>query len=206
MTPLILLSAGAAEELSLSIQVASYTQPGTTYLGGQIPHCGIYKDIHTFRYTGIYIYICIYSFIYIYIYIVFHLKQIPCSTLFVLVRHPCSTLFDTLFDHRLFDLVRPLVRFNSASLFDRLFDRLFAACSTLFDACSTLVRPLVRRPCSTLFDRLFDVLVQSRPGPTKSEHSVAEVPCSIACSSGIVLQRYFVHRLFGIFLDRIFIR
>ena len=123
-------------------------------------------------------------------------KKIPCSTLFVLVRHPCSTLFDTLFDHRLFDLVRPLVRSNSASLFNRLFDRLFVACSTLFVACSTLVRPLVRHPCSTLFDRLFDILVRSCPQPAKSSYSVADGPCSIACSSGAIPTRDLVRRLF----------
>ena len=148
---------------------------------------------------------------YIYIYTVFHLKKIlvrPCSSLFDILVQPCSTPCSTIACSTLFDpLFDPLFDILVRSLFDNLVrNRLFLYEHPFLHPCSTLVRPLVRRPCSTLFDRLFDVLVQSRPGPAKSEHSVAEVPCSIACSSGIVLQRYFVHRLFGFFLDRIFIR
>ena len=119
----------------------------------------------------------------------------------IIVR-PCST--------SLFDLVRRLVRTSlvrpcSTPLFEPCSDfvcnRLFLYDHTFLQPCSTLVRPLVRRPCSTLFDRLFDILVQSLPGPTKSEHSAAEIPFSIACSLPIVLQRYLVWRLFGFFLD-----
>ena len=139
-------------------------------------------------------------------------KKNPCSSLFDILVQPCSTPCSTIACSTLFDpLFDPLFDILVRSLFDNLVrNRLFLYEHPFLHPCSTLVRPLVRplvqRPCSTLFDRLFDVLVQSRPGPAKSEHSVAEVPCSIACSSGIVLQRYFVHRLFGFFLDRIFIR
>ena len=93
-----------------------------------------------------------YNIIYIYTHTTLHLH----NTLLDLVRHPCSTLFD----HRLFDPLFDLIRHPCLTACS-------TACSTLVRPCSTLVRPL--------FDRLFDVLVQSYPGPAKSEHPAAEV-------------------------------